>query len=155
MQTDRGRQTGNVVAFIVVGVALAALLGFGIYVSKQQGRTASQTDTVAVKTDDAQQKSGANQQQGGSEEKSENTPANESTNTEQSGSSSAASTAAPADSTQTQEGQASQVPHTGPSSIASTGPADSVLPAIALGFVTVGIFSYARSQRSLRHAALK
>lgn len=145
MQSDSDRQAGNVIAFIIVGIVLAALLGLGIYVSKQQGRVASQTDTVSVntsekETDDATTQNGQAGQDASDPAPSEGTPTPQSQ---------ATTPTAPVNTPQ------QQVPHTGPSSIASTGPAESAVTALALGLITIGLLSYLRSQRSFRKSALK
>lgn len=151
MQTDSGRQSGNVIAFIIVGIALAALLAGGIYASKQQGRVASRADTVAVNTEDS------SKNESEAQEKSE-APKDESSQSQNTQQSQNPAPAAPANNNSNSgSGSASQpqVPHTGPSSIASTGPEDGILPAVTFGLLTIGVISYVRSQRSLRSSALK
>lgn len=151
MQTDSGRQSGNVIAFIIVGIALAALLAGGIYASKQQGRVASRADTVAVNTEDSSKNESENQ------EKSE-APKDESSQSQNTQQSQNPAPAAPANNNSTSGSGASsqgEMPHTGPSTIASTGPADGLVATAALGLLTVGTISYVRSQRSFRSSALK
>jgi len=156
MQTDSGRQTGNVIAFIIVGIALAGLLAGGIYISKQQGRVASRTDTVSVDTSGESSKTGEEKTQEGATPPAQQpaqTPQQPAQTTPQPQSAPPVATTGPSgDASSTPQ---PQVPHTGPSSIASTGPADGVLPAITFGLLTIGLLSYLRSSRTYRSTALK
>lgn len=151
MQDAKQRQSGGVIVFIVVGLVLAALLGGAIYFSKQQGRVASRTDTVATndtKTDDT----------------STETPQNDTTKDDdknESTSGTGNTTPAPAPATPQPTTPAagsisgSAVPTTGPSNIATTGPSDAIVPALGLALLAAGAISYRRSRLTLHAAALK
>lgn len=156
MQDAKQRQSGGIIAFIVVGVVLAALLGGAIYASKQQGRVASKTDTVATndqKTDDTSTETPQN-------DTSKDDDKNEST----SGSGNSNPAPAPAQPAPTTpqpttpapgSGPGSSVPTTGPSHIATTGPEDAVVPGLGLALLAAGIVSYRRSHVAVRVQALK
>lgn len=151
MQNASDRQFGGVIVFIIVGLVLAGLLGGAIYASKQQGRIASQTGTVATndqKTGDA------------STDTPQNDTANNTTNEDKSSSTStdAPSPQSTPDSQTTTtpgRGAGEPVPATGPTHIASTGPEDVIAPGLGLTMLAAGFVSYRRSQATLRTAALK
>ena len=155
MQDAKQRQSGGIVVFIVVGLVLASLLGGAIYFSKQQGRVASRTDTVATndqKTDDTSTENPQNDT-AKDDDKNESTSGSGNTNPTPAPSQPApqpqSSTPAPG------SGSGSSVPTTGPSHIASTGPEDAIMPGIALALLAAGLISYRRSLVAVRDQALK
>ena len=156
MQDAKQRQSGGIVVFIVVGLVLASLLGGAIYLSKQQGRVASRSDTVATndqKTDDASTETPQN-------DTSKDDDKNESASGSGNSSPAPAPTPAPAPSQPTTpvtggNGSSSTMPTTGPSHIATTGPEDAIIPGIALALLAAGLISYRRSLVAVRAQALK
>ena len=145
MQNATRRQAGGIIVFLLIGLVLAALLGGGIYFSKQQGRVASRTDTVATDTTLDAAESGTNK------ESNADTPSQSSPNTSQPETSTPAPTApAPTSATGSQA-----VPSTGPSDIAATGPSDVIVPMLALSLLAGGLISYYRSAIAVRTQALK
>ena len=62
----KNKQAGGIVSFIIVTVALAGLLAGGLYLSKQQGRTARDNDTSTpqVATNNGNEQNNATNQQG-------------------------------------------------------------------------------------------
>lgn len=169
MQQASDRQRGGILAFIIVGLALAVLLGGAIYASKQQGRVASQASTVAVDT----QKEGDNTDKTSDTSSQNNTNKDESSqgtsNTENSGSSDSSSqstqqaspsTSQSGSSTQNSQDNVastgpSSVASTGPSNIASTGPSDIIVPGLGVALLAGGIISYRRSASAVRSRALR
>lgn len=150
MQNASDRQFGGVIVFIIVGLVLAGLLGGAIYASKQQGRIASQTGTVA--TND--QKTGNT-----STEAPQNDTANNTTNEDKGSSTTTDSPSSQSTSgsqTTTPGGGAGEpVPATGPTHIASTGPEDAIVPGLGLAMLAAGFVSYHRSHRAIRTRALR
>lgn len=144
MQNGTRRQAGGILVFILVGIALAALLGGGIYLSKQQGRVASQTDIVATdtaKTDDTTSDAAPNGANKDDEVKV--TPQPQTANP-------TPTTPAP-----TPDRNVAGVPATGPSNIAATGPSDVIVPMLAVSLLAGGAISYHRSTLAVRTQALK
>lgn len=139
MQSSKGRQVGKIGIFIVVGLILAGLLGGGIYFSKQQGKLANNTNHIQVANETPQSSQ------------------NQSTSQNDTGSSTAgmANHQPPAtDQTQVNTGETEQVPHTGPSAIATTGPEDTVFLMIAVALLSASCVAYVRSNRLLKMSAL-
>ncbi len=151
MQNASDRQFGGVIVFIIVGLVLAGLLGGAIYASKQQGRIASQTGTVATndqKTDNT------------STEAPQNDTANNTTNEDKGSSTttdapSSSSTSDSQTTTTPGRGAGEPVPATGPTHIASTGPEDAIVPGLGLAMLAAGFVSYHRSHRAIRTRALR
>ncbi len=141
MQQASDRQFGGIIVFILVGVILAALLGGAIFASKQQGRIASRTDTVAT-----------NDQK--TEDTATETPQNDTVKDDDSNEAQPATTSPQPQSTAPGGGSDTSVPSTGPTHIASTGLEDAFSPAIGLALVAAGVVSYRRSHIAVRARAL-
>lgn len=155
MQNGTKRQAGGILAFILIGLVLVALLGGGIYFSKQQGRVASRADTVATDTTSADDKTSDTAQNGTTKgndvEGTTTPPAQSSPNTSQP----QAATPAPVTPAPTSATGTQAVPATGPSHIAATGPSDVIVPMVALSLLVGGVISYYRSAIAFRTQALK
>jgi FtsZ-interacting cell division protein ZipA len=159
----QNKQAGGIVSFIIVLVALAGLLAGGLYLSKQQGRTARDNDTSTPQVATNQNEDERQDQQQGAQ--------NRDNGTEQE----TPAPAAPQQNTQTpptnQQNQRQNQPQTSPSTtspgadrVANTGPSDT-LPstgpsetvAVTLGLFALVFTGYrlAQSRRALRRSALR
>jgi type IV secretory pathway VirB10-like protein len=129
----KSNQRGGVISFVIVALALTGLLAGGLYLSKNQGRVARDTDTSTpqispVKKDETSKKT---------EEKTpeETKPA----------------TTTPAPTTPT-----NRVANTGPSeALPVTGPGDVAIITLGLGTLAFTGFRLVQSRRSVHHAALR
>jgi len=147
MGQRQSNQFGGVAVFIVVGVVLAALLGGGIYLSKQQGRSAR---LAGAPTNGQQTPETENQPQEGSPSPEQTQPPvpnpseqNPPQNQPQNPPSGGTQNPSPA------------LPGTGPTHIAETGPSDMLVPLAGLSLGAAGVVSYRRSRARLVRSALK
>lgn len=155
----QSKQAGGIVSFIIVAVALAGLLAGGLYLSKQQGRTARDNDTSApevsvTETKEEPAEEGASdaageatQQQApqanqeatqNSSQPTQNTPSNRGD--------SAAGAAT---------GRTDRVATTGPSTVPSTGPTETAVVSVGLAALVFTGYRFALSRRALRASALR
>ena len=177
---DRRYEQGGVVSFLVVALALTALLVGGIFIMKQQARTARSTaEPVAVTSEADKNDAAKNDTKTPSTEKtpdttpstSETAPtANAPATTQNNG------TAAPSLPSNASPQTTPTAPRTGPSEqqvtprVAVTGPSmseeavgtlpstgieDIFAPMFAVGGVGTGLYVFVESQRKLRLGALK
>lgn len=154
----QSNQRGGIVSFIIVAVALAGLLGGGLYLSKQQARQARDepgTNVPQVTTEQKQTETGTpeagkpDNESGTAEEQQSPTPApSPSPNpTEQPSS--------PQPQPQSQP-QTDRVATTGPSeSLPATGPADTAVYMLALAVLAFAGYRHLQSRRLVRQAALR
>lgn len=155
-------QRGGIVVFGIVTLVLVGLLAGGLYVSKQQARTARETDTTTP-----QVSAPAATKKTSEETKKDATPttpdSQTATTTPQPASTTPASTATtpaatsttPATPTTTTE-STTRVASAGPSApLPATGPKDVALITVGLGVLGFTIYSLYRSRRDLQRAALR
>ena len=151
MNIQLQKQRGGILAFVLVGVVLAVLLGGGIYLSKNHGRQAALAPTADTPpaTTSEQKEPDTNQPDTSSASQNNTSDAQ---NQQQS---------QPQQNTQNSNNQRSTQPapnsvaSTGPSTIASTGPTDGVVAIVALTALTAGVSTYRRSLTRMRSAALR
>lgn len=169
---DRRDEQGGVVSFVVIAVALSVLLIGGIFLMKYQARVARDAaDNVAVSEEKNNDQSNSSGTSDSGEASDNTTPQDSDTTTDSSGSSNSTGTTGttgtttptppPSGSTST-TGTTGTVATTGPSStdddsgsLPSTGLSDGLLPLLALGGVSGGLYAFVRSQRTMRGSALK
>lgn len=153
------RERGGILAAVVVGVVLCALLAGAIATSKNQGRHASTAQTATtVKSDD---KTGTQKQPELAPIK-ENTATKDTKDDKNTGSTDTKKpeqptpqqTTPPAKTPPTPQ-PTHQVANTGPSDIATTGPGDVIFTAISLAALTAAITAYRRSHTNLVTRALR
>lgn len=142
MNSIENKQRGGVAAFVVVGVVLTALLAGGIYLSKNQGRTAVAGDSTTVNT--PVKVTDTDKKQNDTPASTQNTPA---------------STPSPSPTQNnpqnTAASQPSGIANTGPTAIASTGPGDVLISTIAISVLVASMSAYRMSIQRIRTAALK
>lgn len=150
----KSKQAGGIVSFIIVALALAGLLAGGLYFSKQQARTARESDTSGPQISTTQTKT----QDKKDDEKNAGT------------SSEAGSTGTPApqqNAPKPSQGQtpttptpsnpsSNRVANTGPSeNLPSTGPTETATVGLALGALVFTGYRLIDSRRTLRRSALR
>lgn len=171
---DRRYEQGGVVSFVIVAVALAALLVGGLWWAKMQrsqttavnqptsqvAKTQDEKPNPAVSAEDEAESSD------GSSEKASNSSQNTNSETtattsapasEQSSETSSTSNASTTPSVATETESSPSVASTGPAAsvIPSTGPTDVLAVLAALGAVSFGIYAYVQSSKRVRASALK
>ncbi len=150
------KQAGGIVSFIIVAVALAGLLAGGLYLSKQQGRTARDTDTSTpqVSTTETKEKSSDEKstKNESSQQHTESKPeaTRDPSQTTPSSSSSSSSSTPSSSSTRTD-----RVATTGPSAVPSTGPTETVAVSLALGALVFTGYRFLQSRHAFRSSALR
>lgn len=166
MRRNHNQQSGGIVSFIVVGFVLAALLGGGIILSKQQARVASRADTVAVNKTGADNTATdtAPTDTAPADTSKDNKPVGDGGNQNPQPTTQDPATPPPsrvqdaaptAPRTGPSAGYDDAVPQTGPSQIAATGSEDALVPTAAvLALMAAGLVSYRRSSSKLRTTAL-
>jgi len=145
------RQAGGAITFVIIGVVLAALFGGALLFSKQQGRTASTAQSPSIAQDEA-----ANNKDAPSEpvQSPTETPVTPEPATPVTPVAPVQNTPAPTPAPASSAPSTTTMPTTGPSNIAETGPADTLLFAVALALLAAGMTAYVRSARALREHAL-
>jgi len=146
MTSQKNGQRGGILTFVLIGVGLLLLLAGGIYVSKNQARHAATTGAPTPQITQSPEQKGENKD----EKKDADKPAPK---PEQSQPSTRGEQTPPAQQPST--GTQPNIANTGPSAIASTGPTETLITAVALGAVVAGLGVYFRSNGRVRHAALK
>ena len=151
----KNKQAGGIVSFIIVAVALAGLLAGGLYLSKQQWRTARDNDTSTPQVSTNQN----NDQAKKTDEQKDDT----------SGAGDRQNDPAPQQNTQGSTGQnqnqpapttpapgSDRVANTGPSAeLPSTGPTETAAVSLALGVLVFAGYRALQSRRALRRSALR
>ena len=156
----KSKQAGGIVSFIIVAVALTGLLAGGLYLSKQQGRTARESDTSTPQVTTVQGDNKQNTEEKGSNATEEETaqPA------PQTNSGTAQNQPQPAPSNSGNRGAATpnstntrtdRVATTGPSSVPATGPTETAAVGLGLGALVFTGYRFAQSRRALRTSALR
>lgn len=142
----QSRQSGGIVTFAIVAVVLAGLLAGGLYMSKQQGRVATNggpTQSQPAPNDQTARPETAKQNNGA--------PAAPAKPSEPEQSKPAPSTQPP----QTSSTSTSQpVASTGPTEVPSTGPTETALVSGVFGVLAFAGYRLAVSRRGLRRSAL-
>lgn len=152
----QNKQAGGIVSFIIVLVALAGLLASGLYLSKQQGRTARDNDTSTpqVATPDTNEEEAGRPEDEGTGA-NEGTPQQNPQGTAENRQEQPQSTPG-ATSPGTTAPRTDRVANTGPSAeIPSTGPTETVIVTLALGTLVFTSYRLVDSRRSLRRSALR
>ena len=171
------KQSGGVVSFIIVAIALAGLLASGLYYSKHQARIARENDTSQPQVQAPAETPVKNEQTKPEEKKDENkdkpvatAPTQQQNNQTQpkAQNSTPSDTTKPKPETKPGSGSSRQeapktTPTTGPSSLANTGPselpetgpADALASILALAGLTFVGYRLSQSHRNLRRSALK
>ena len=164
---NRRYEQGGVVSFLVIALALGALLVGGIVLMKNQTKSAQGTNNVAVTEQEKQtdNEPAVEQERTDTEQEKETAPSTEQApaTTQNNTPSVSSSTPVPTPAAETPTaGTATRVVPTGPSygddttgALPSTGIEDALAPLFALGGIGVGIYVFAESQRKLRLNALK
>lgn len=152
----KSKQAGGIVSFIIVAVALAGLLAGGLYLSKQQGRTARDNDTSTpqVTTTEGNERSneekGAENTEEGAAKQSPQTNTGTTQNQPQTAPAGRGS-AAPNGNSRTD-----RVASTGPSeTLPSTGPTETTVVSLALAALVFTGYRFVQSRRALRASALR
>lgn len=152
----QNKQAGGIVSFIIVLVALAGLLAGGLYLSKQQGRTARDNDTSAPQVanpDTNEEETGRPEDEaaGTNEDTPQQNPQDTTENREEQ------PQAAPGTSNPgTTAPRTDRVANTGPSTeIPSTGPTETIIVTLALGTLVFTGYRLVDSRRTLRRSALR
>lgn len=156
----KSKQAGGIVSFIIVAVALAGLLAGGLYLSKQQGRTARDNDTTTPQVTTTEGSEQSNEEKGteNTEEGAAEQPAQTNTGTAQNQPQATPNTSAGRGSATPSNGSArtDRVATTGPSeSIPSTGPTETVAVTLGLAALVFTGYRFAQSRRALRASALR
>lgn len=132
---QRTNQGGSVVAFVIIGVVLASVVGGGVYLVNQRNKqtTTQQPSTSQPSTDNQESSTGSTQNQPSSQ--AQNNP----------GSTSGAQNPPTTGVTQTpQTATTSQLP--------ATGPADTLVSLIAITSLTATATAYVRSKTRKRQS---
>ena len=152
----KSKHAGGIVSFIIVAVALAGLLAGGLYLSKQQGRTARDNDTSTPQVTTTEGNERSNEEKGtdSTDEGAADQSPQSSTGTTQNQSQTAPAgrgSAAPNGNSRTD-----RVASTGPSeTLPSTGPAETTAVSLALAGLVFTGYRFAQSRRALRASALR
>lgn len=155
----KSKQAGGIVSFIIVAVALAGLLAGGLYLSKQQGRTARDNDTSAPKVATSEDKQQATDEKDseapkeGSAQQAPQAKPGTAQNQPQAAQNNAGSRGAVTPNSSST--RTDRVANTGPSSVPSTGPTETAAVGLALGALVFTGYRFAQSRRSLRDSALR
>ncbi|HEU5122006.1 MAG TPA: hypothetical protein VFT59_04105 [Candidatus Saccharimonadales bacterium] len=123
-QTGQG---GSVIAFIIGGIILAAILGGGVYWVSQQGKTQN-TPTPPITQQPQEQKPSDESTPTPTDQHEGNTPTQETT----------------------PEEQVAQLPSNGPTTpneLPATGPSDIIISSLVVGLIGGVAISYIRSRR--------
>ena len=150
----RNKQAGGIVSFIIVAVALAGLLAGGLYLSKQQGRTARDNDTSTPQVSITETKDKTEEQKStppADQEESQQAPQG-STGSRQEQPRPTTNNAT--NGTSTPNNRTDRVATTGPSTVPSTGPTETVVVSLALGVIVFTSYRFVQSRRTLRASAL-
>lgn len=149
----RNKQAGGIVSFIIVAVALAGLLAGGLYLSKQQGRTARDADTSTPEVTTTEQKGTENTE----EEAAKPTPeANAGTAQNQPQSTPNTPPNQRTTPPTSNNPRTDRVASTGPSeAIPSTGPTETIAVSLGLGTLVFTVYRFTQSRRALRTSALR
>ena len=152
----KSKQAGGIVSFIIVAVALAGLLAGGLYLSKQQGRTARDNDTSTPQVTTTEGNERSNEEKGTdtTEEGAADQSPQSNTGTTQDQPQTAPAgrgSAAPNSNSRTD-----RVASTGPSeTLPSTGPAETTAVSLALAGLVFTGYRFVQSRRALRASALR
>lgn len=151
------RERGGILAAVVVGVVLVALLSGAIALSKNQGRQASTNQSVSVKTDDnATTQKQSEPQSTQHKDNSGNASDTAKPETPKAQPSTPAQPSAPQNTAPpAPKPQDSHIATTGPSDIATTGPGDVLFTTLALAALTATATAYWRSRRQMLARALR
>ena len=155
----KNKQAGGIVSFIIVTVALAGLLAGGLYLSKQQGRTARDNDTSTpqVATNNGNEPNNATNQQGKGDsdaKEEQDKPADTPAPAPQQNTQGTGNQNQPAPSTSTPGSD--RVANTGPSEqLPSTGPGETAAVSLALGSLVFTGYMALQSRRTVRRSALR
>lgn len=148
----QSKQAGGIVSFIIVAVALAGLLAGGLYLSKQQGRSARNNDTSTPQVSEVKNDQKKTEE---SEAQNDATPPVKTAPT----TSGAPRSDAPTPVT-TQAGRTSsttnRVAATGPSgTLPATGPAETSAAIFIITILAFVGYRHVQSRRDVRRAALR
>jgi cytoskeletal protein RodZ len=154
----KSNQRGGVVSFVIVALALAGLLGGGLYLSKHQARLARDGNTttpqVTITKPDNKKDDSATKKPEETTVKPATTEPRDSTTQQP-----AATTPKPTPATTTPAAQTpatNRVANTGPSEpLPETGPSEVVVVTIGLSALAFTGYRLLQSRRSLQRAALK
>ena len=152
----KSKQAGGIVSFIIVAVALAGLLAGGLYLSKQQGRTARDNDTSTPQVTTTEGNERSNEEKGTdtTEEGAADQSPQSNTGTTQDQPQTVPAgrgSAAPKGNSRTD-----RVASTGPSeTLPSTGPAETTAVSLALAGLVFTGYRFVQSRRALRASALR
>lgn len=151
----KSKQAGGIVSFIIVAVALAGLLAGGLYLSKNQGRTARDNDTSTPQVATPNQEEQKPQdQQATPKEGEQAAPATPSTPPTNNNQNQQATPQQPAPSTS--QPQRDRVANTGPSEeLPATGPGETAAVTLAVSILAFTGYRLLQSRRSLRRSALQ
>ncbi len=146
----KNNQAGGIVTFVLIGLALAVLLGGGLYASKQMGRANRTNDSskpqVVQNNDNTQSE---DEETAARREEDEVAPATTTPKTEtkpQPKPTTPPVATAPTD----------RVANTGPSeALPATGPAETGAAVFVLSGLTFAVYRFAQSRRELRRNALR
>ena len=167
---NRRYEQGGVVSFLVIALALSALLIGGIFLMKNQARSARETNQVAVNEPQSEEQSEAPAEEedktsateGQPTEGQDPTPAPTNNQNPTPATPSQPATPAPTSTSAPTTGTTNRVATTGPSygeeatgTLPSTGLEDAIAPLFAIGGLGTGLYLYAESQRKMRTSALK
>ncbi len=167
------KQSGGVVSFIIVAIALAGLLASGLYYSKHQARVARESDTSQPQVNTPAEAPAKNEQK--PEDKKEDKPVATAPTQQQNNqtqpkpqNNTPSDTAKPKPEAKPDSGSSRQeapktTPTTGPSSLANTGPSElpetgpagTLASILALAGLTFVGYRLSQSHRNLRRSALK